>query len=93
MVEHDLYAGQLGISTAFLNSDLNEAVYIRLPTEFGGGIWRLKKALYGMKQAARAWHFKLREIMEELGYIVSDVDPCLYQGSPWRAPYCHYPRR
>jgi hypothetical protein len=71
-------ARQSNVSTTILNADLNEAVYIRLPKEFGGGIWQLKKDLYGLKQAARICHFKLREIMKELGYIVSDVDPCLF---------------
>jgi hypothetical protein len=78
MVERDAYAGQFDVSTAFLNGDLTEVVYLRLPKELGGGIWRLRKALYGLKQAARAWHMTLRKVMEELGYRVSGVDPCLF---------------
>jgi hypothetical protein len=78
MVERDAYAGQFDVSTAFLNGDLTEVVYLRLLKELGGGIWRLRKALYGLKQAARAWHLTLRKVMEELGYRVSGVDPCLF---------------
>jgi hypothetical protein len=81
MIERDAYAGQFDFSTAFLNGELLEVIYIRQPQELGGCVWRLKKALYGLRQAARKWHRKLCETMEELGFVVSDVDPCLFTRS------------
>jgi len=41
--------------TAFLNSRLDENVWVQLPTgyENGSRACRLKKGIYGLKQAAR----------------------------------------
>ena len=75
---HDLEVDQLDVKTAFLNGDLNEEVYIKLPPELGGKILRLHKALYGLKQAARAWFAKLRESMIEHGFTPSKHEPCLF---------------
>ena len=75
---------RLDVKTAFLNGDLNEEVYIKLPPELGGKILRLHKALYGLKQAARAWFAKLRDSVIEYGFTPSKHEPCLFtrgQGS------------
>jgi histone deacetylase 1/2 len=69
---------QLDVRTAFLNGDLTEDVYLKLPTELGGNIWLLHKALYGLKQAARAWHEKLRDEMINHGFTPSKHEPCLF---------------
>jgi hypothetical protein len=53
---HGLEVEQLDVKTAFLNGELSEDVYLRLPKEQGGNIWLLHKSLYGLKQAGRAWH-------------------------------------
>jgi hypothetical protein len=42
-----------------------------------GHIWRLRKAVYGLKQAARSWHACLRDALSRLGYLPSAVDPAL----------------
>lgn len=55
---NDMVVDQIDVRTAFLNGDLEEDVYIKLPNELGGGVRKLHKALYGLKQAARAWHDK-----------------------------------
>ena len=39
---------------------------------------RLKKSLYGLKQAAKQWHTKLTSVFREIGFIQSDSDPCLF---------------
>lgn len=50
----------LDISTAFLHGDLDEGIYMRLPQESVGAslerIVRLRKSLYGLKQAGRCWN-------------------------------------
>lgn len=38
----------------------------------------MKKALYGRKQAPRAWYLKLSEEMEKLGYEPSTADSALF---------------
>jgi hypothetical protein len=77
-MENDLEIRQFDVSSAFLNGDLAETVYLKLTEALGGKIWKLQKALYGLEQAARAWYVKLRGVMQGLGYYASPVDPCLF---------------
>ena len=71
---------QLDVKTAFLNGDLHDEVYLKLPPNCTSNniVWRLKKALYGLKQAAIAWYEKLTKTMKEAGFIPAEADPCLY---------------
>jgi hypothetical protein len=39
---------------------------------------KLAKTLYGVKQAARLWYTHLKEGLIDLGFTVSNVDPCLF---------------
>jgi hypothetical protein len=75
---HALEIDQLDVKTAFLNGDLAEDVYLKLPPELGGAIWLLHKSLYGLKQAARQWHAKLRDEMMSHGFTPSKHEPCLF---------------
>ena len=80
-VEDEWPIHQADIKTAFLNGELEEEVYIEAPEGTDtpeGHVWRLKRALYGLKQAPRVWYKRLSGYMEELGYVVSDADPCLF---------------
>jgi hypothetical protein len=58
----DLELHQLDVKTAFLNGELQKELYMApLPgSESSGKVWRLHKAIYGLKQATRAWHMKLK---------------------------------
>jgi hypothetical protein len=38
----------------------------------------LKKALYGLVQAARQWWKKFKAVMRNIGYNPSEIDPCLF---------------
>jgi hypothetical protein len=69
---------QVDVKTAFLYGNLNEELYLRLPSELGGEVWRLRKAIYGLKQAAREWHAKLRATMQAEGFEASQYDPWLF---------------
>ena len=51
---------------AFFNGVLEEEVYVVQPPMFNDGsgwFWRLKKALHGLKQAAREWHRALAKLV------------------------------
>lgn len=78
----DLELHQLDIKTAFLNGYLQEDVYIQQPPgyETGGDntACHLHRALYGLRQAPRAWHLRLKEELERHGFRPSDADPGLY---------------
>lgn len=44
----------------------------------GDKVCLLKKSLYGLRQAGRQWHAKLREALLDFGATPSNGDPCLY---------------
>ena len=81
---------QFDVATAFLNGELEEEekVYVRMPAAFSGQTYRLRKAVYGLMQAARAWHMKLRGELLRMGFTPSDADPCLFfKGNEERRVY------
>jgi hypothetical protein len=41
-------------------------------------VWRMRKAIYGLKQAVREWHGKLRKTLEAEKFEASENDPCLF---------------
>lgn len=92
----DLELHQLDIKTAFLNGELEEEIYLQQPPGYqqgGPGVaCRLRRALYGLRQAPRAWHTKLKSELELMGFQSSEGDPGLWvlhekQGSVWVLVY------
>nr|GEU80657.1 hypothetical protein [Tanacetum cinerariifolium] len=64
---------QLDVKTAFLNGPLKEEVYVAQLDGFVDPnhperVYRLRKALYGMKQAPRAWYDKLSKFSTSKGF-------------------------
>lgn len=47
--------------------------------ESGNKVCLLKKALYGLRQAGRAWNEKLNSVLKTLGANPTNADPCVYQ--------------
>lgn len=73
----------LDVKTAFLNGDIKEDVYVAQPEGFekagkGHLVYKLKKALYGLRQAPRAWYAKLSSCLEELGFERCPHEPAVY---------------
>ncbi|GJY75904.1 retrovirus-related pol polyprotein from transposon TNT 1-94 [Tanacetum coccineum] len=61
---------QMDVKTAFLNGSLKEEVYVSQPDgfanpDFPDHVYRLKKALYSLKQAPRAWYDKVSSFLIE----------------------------
>jgi hypothetical protein len=56
---------QFDVRDAYLNADLEEEVYVEAPRGVftAGTVWRLHKALPGLKQAALAWYEKLGSVL------------------------------
>ncbi|CAM9588974.1 unnamed protein product, partial [Heterosigma akashiwo] len=73
----------LDISTAFLNSDIDGDVYVKQPPGFidkdhPNKVWKLKKALYGLRQSPKLWYNTLHEFLLEQNFVRSDYESCLY---------------
>jgi hypothetical protein len=73
---------QLDVKTAFLNTDLEEEVYLSIPQGVSldkkSQCLRLKKAIYGLKQAPLAWYNRLSSWLVSVGFSVSTSDPCVF---------------
>ena len=61
----------LDAERAFVQSELDEDLYIRLPKGCGalsGKVVKLGRSLYGLKQASRTWHHHLVRGVRALGF-------------------------
>ena len=73
----------MDVKSAFLNSYINEEVYVEQPPGFeddkmSDHVYELKKALYGLKQAPRAWYERLRDFLLSKGFMMGKVDTTLF---------------
>jgi len=69
------------VTAAFTQADIDSDVYVDPPDGFpalAGKVLKLKKALYGTKQASRMWQLKLRDKLIKMGFTNSSHDPCLF---------------
>jgi len=69
---------QLDVNNAFLKGTLKEEVFMLQPPGFVKKTSLPKKALYGVKQAPRAWFTELRVFLLSLGFVNSTVDVSLF---------------
>ena len=65
---------QMDVKSAFLNSYIMEEVYVEQPPGFEDiskpdHVYKLKKALYGIKQAPRAWYKRLSKFLLEQRFV------------------------
>ena len=85
LVAHfDLELEQMDVKTAFLNGDLEEEVYMKQPEGFSSSdgehlVCKLKKSIYGLKQASRQWYFKFHGVISSFGFVENPMDQCIYQ--------------
>ncbi|CAI7853051.1 unnamed protein product [Closterium sp. NIES-53] len=73
----------LDFSTAFLQGNLHEEIWLRRPPGFTGSFpagtqWSLRRRIYGLRQAPREWHDTLRTILAALGFTPSTAVPSLF---------------
>jgi hypothetical protein len=74
---------QMDVKTTFLNGVIKEEVYIEQPQGFEvedrkSHVYRLKKALYRLKQAPRVWYGRIDSFLTSLGFTKSKADSNLY---------------
>jgi histone deacetylase 1/2 len=82
-VDRNHHRISIDFKTAFLNATLNEELYLS-PIEGmdceAGFVYRLKKAIYGLKQAGRSWSTILTEFLTMQGLKQCVSDPCVFHG-------------
>ncbi len=72
---------QMDVSAAYLHAELDERVIIEPPEGYEDDPnvkWLLKKALYGLRQAPRAWYTLVVDIMAKLGLRRLQSDMCVF---------------
>jgi hypothetical protein len=74
---------QIDVKSAFLNSVIQEKVFLRQPPGFenpkySDRVYKLSNALYVLKQALRAWYTRLKTFLLEHGYVMGSIDKTLF---------------
>ena len=73
----------MDIKTAFVNGLRKEDVYVAQPKgfidpHFPDHVLYLKKTLYGLKQALRAWYDQLTQYLVSYGFTKGKTDQTLF---------------
>ncbi|GJR30018.1 retrovirus-related pol polyprotein from transposon TNT 1-94 [Tanacetum coccineum] len=74
---------QMDVKSAFLNGFINEEVYVAQPPGFidfekPDHFYKLKKALYGLKEVPKAWYDRLKVFLIKHEYKMGMVDNILF---------------
>ena len=74
---------QMDVKSAFLNGVLEEEIYMEQPQGFvdpehPNKVCLLKKAIYGLKQASRAWNQQFHGVLLDIGFARTRSDAGVY---------------
>ena len=81
------HLNQLDVSNAFLNGELEEEIFMKLPEGYAerkgltlppNAVLRLKQSIYGLKQASRQWFKKFSQSLLQLGFHKGHGDETLF---------------
>ena len=78
---NDYNLSSIDIRQAYLQAELKEQLYMRLPPGLPpnpGKVCKLNRSLYGLKQAGREWATLFAEFLTGWGMVRSVIDVCLY---------------
>ena len=75
---------QMDVKTAFLNSNVEEELYMMQPEGFvdpkyAGKVCKLQRSIYGLKQASRSWNLHFDDVIKVFGFIQNFGEPCIYK--------------
>ena len=73
----------MDVKSAFLNGYIMEEVYVKQPPrfenfDFSHHVYKLKKAIYCLKQAPRAWYDRLSNFLIENDFKMGKLDTTLF---------------
>nr|GEZ76862.1 retrovirus-related Pol polyprotein from transposon TNT 1-94 [Tanacetum cinerariifolium] len=74
---------QMDVKAAFWHGTLKEDIYVCQPEDFidvdhPSHVYKLKKALYGLKHAPRAWYDELSPFLLQNHFFKGTIDPTLF---------------
>nr|GEW18706.1 reverse transcriptase [Tanacetum cinerariifolium] len=74
----------MDVKTAFLHGTLKEDIYVCQPKGFidddhPSDVYKLKKALYGLKKSLRAWYDELSKFLQQNHFNKGSIDPSLFK--------------
>src|SRR5713226_2975871 len=79
---HNWEVHQMDVKSAFLHGDLHEEIYMEQPPGYvqnnSSLVCLLKKSLYGLKKAPRAWYAKMDSFLLDTGFSRCHSDPNVY---------------
>ncbi|GJZ72655.1 retrovirus-related pol polyprotein from transposon TNT 1-94 [Tanacetum coccineum] len=80
---NDFKLYQMDVKSAFLNGFINKEVYVAQPLGFidfqkPNYVYKLKKALFGLNQAPKAWYDRLKSFLIKHEYSMGMVDNTLF---------------
>ena len=84
--QDDLELLQFDVCTAFLYGELEEEIFMKIPERIdvqnnsASAVSRLRKSLYGLRQAPRCWNARISEFLRKFSLVQSEADPCVYGG-------------
>ena len=74
---------QMDVKSVFLNGFISEEVFVEQPPGFidqtlPNHVYKLNKALYGLRQAPRAWYDRLSKLLLENDFARGNMDKTLF---------------
>ena len=82
--ENGLNVHHMDFTSAFLNGDIDNEIYMSQPEGFATDaklVCKLSKSLYGLKQSPKCWNANLDSFLKKLGFNQSQNDSCVYTKS------------
>ena len=70
----------IDVKSAYLQGDnIQRKIFLKPPKEYDEGkLWRLKKTVYGLCDAARAWYFRVKNELKSLSVKICPIDNSLF---------------
>ena len=81
---YDYEIWKMDVKTAFLNGNFEKEIYIMQREGFLAKnqehmVCKLKRSIYGLKQASRSWNIRFDQAIKSSGFKQNLDEPCVYK--------------